>query len=120
MKITDKSIILALILAVFGPAGFTLTQEDISNELVCQCGCGLVLENCNHSDCGVGIPMRELINEKIAAGETKEQIVGYFVDKYGEIVLAAPPKKGFNLTVWVLPFASIIVGAGIVVFLILL
>ncbi len=120
MKIPDKIIILALILSAFGPAGFTLTQEDIANELVCQCGCGLVLENCNHTNCGVAIPMRELINEKIAAGETKEQIIRYFVDKYGEVVLAAPPKEGFNLTVWVLPFASIIVGAGILVFLILL
>jgi len=28
--------------------------------------------------------------------------------------LAAPTKKGFNLTAWILPFLTIILGAGVV------
>ncbi|MBI2950682.1 cytochrome c-type biogenesis protein CcmH, partial [bacterium] len=34
--------------------------------------------------------------------------------EYGEVVLAAPTKKGFNLTAWILPFVAILAGAGIV------
>jgi cytochrome c-type biogenesis protein CcmH len=91
-----------------------LTLEEVSNELVCQCGCGLVLNNCNHSECGVAIPMRETIKAKIAGGETLDQIVTYYVSQYGEVVLSSPTKKGFNLTVWILPFIGLAAGAGIV------
>jgi cytochrome c-type biogenesis protein CcmH len=97
-----------------------LTLEEVSSELVCQCGCGLVLNNCNHSDCGVAIPMRETIAEKLGRGETKEQITAFFVAQYGEVVLSSPTKKGFNLTVWILPFVSITVGLGIIAVLIVL
>ncbi|TET46087.1 hypothetical protein E3J59_03375, partial [Candidatus Aerophobetes bacterium] len=45
---------------------------------------------------------------------TKDQIIGYFVAQYGEKILAAPPKKGFNLTAWITPFVVIALGAGIV------
>ena len=37
-----------------------------------------------------------------------------FVAEYGEVVLAAPTKKGFNLTAWVLPFVMLVVGGGVV------
>ncbi len=117
-KVWVPAILFILFSTAFGPSTFALTLEEVSNELVCQCGCGLVLENCNHSDCGVAIPMRETIKERIANGESKEQIISYFVGKYGEIVLAAPTKRGFNLTVWIMPFLGIIAGAGIVVWLI--
>ncbi len=96
------------------------TAEDVSNELVCQCGCGLVLNNCNHSDCGVAIPMRETIAEMLERGETKEQITTFFVAQYGEVVLSSPTKKGFNLTVWILPIVSITVGLGVIATLIVL
>ena len=97
----------------------TYSMEEISKELVCQCGCGMVLAHCNHSDCGVGIPMRANITEKLLGGESREQIVAYFVSKYGEVVLSAPPKRGFNLTAWLLPFFGIAAGGGIVVLVIM-
>jgi cytochrome c-type biogenesis protein CcmH len=62
--------------------------------------------------------MREIITQRILGGETREQIVASFVVQYGEIVLAAPTKEGFNLTVWVLPFAGIAVGCGVIAILI--
>jgi cytochrome c-type biogenesis protein CcmH len=58
--------------------------------------------------------MREIIKKKLAKGETTEQIIEYFVTEYGEVVLAAPTRQGFNLTVWILPFLGIIVGGGII------
>ena len=62
--------------------------------------------------------MRETIKELISNGETKEQIIAYFVGRYGEIVLAAPTKEGFNLTVWVLPFLGMLGGAAVVILLV--
>ncbi len=54
--------------------------------------------------------MRGIIRERLQAGDTPEQVVAYFVDKYGEWILLSPRPHGFNLLVWVLPFAGIAVG----------
>jgi len=119
MKFKNKvSVIIILMIFSFNISVFATTLEEVSNELVCQCGCTLILTNCNHSSCGFAIPMRKIITEKLSKGETKKQIVEYFVSQYGEAVLASPAKKGFNLTVWILPFVSIIVGGCIITLII--
>jgi len=56
--------------------------------------------------------MRSLIRERLLLGENEEQVKAYFVQKYGEWVLLAPPKKGFNLLVWILPFLAVFGGLG--------
>ncbi len=90
------------------------TVSDISKELVCQCGCIMVLSNCSHAECMVRDTMTTLIEQKIAEGQSKEQIIQFFVAQYGEQVLASPPKRGFNLVAWVLPFVAILGGGGVV------
>jgi cytochrome c-type biogenesis protein CcmH len=61
--------------------------------------------------------MKQLIREKLSAGETGEQIKAYFADpaRYGLAVLASPPASGFNLTLWVVPPALAAAGAAGVV-----
>ena len=54
--------------------------------------------------------MRGIIRQRLADGETPEQVVAYFVDKYGLWILLAPPRQGFNLLVWIAPFAGLAVG----------
>lgn len=54
--------------------------------------------------------MRAIIRERLAAGETPEQVKAYFVEKYGLWILLAPPRQGFNLLVWVVPFAGLAAG----------
>lgn len=56
---------------------------------------------------------RETIREKLAAGWTKSQIDDYFVQQYGDRVLATPPASGLNWLVYLLPPAAFIVGAVI-------
>ncbi len=119
MKAKVKAASIVALFFLIAAAANAVTVEEITIELVCQCGCALVLENCNHSDCGSALPMTELVGEKVAAGESKEEILSFFVSQYGEAVLAAPTKRGFNLTVWLLPFFSILAGAGVVSLLIL-
>lgn len=55
--------------------------------------------------------MRQVIRQKLEAGESREQIIQYFVDRYGESILLEPPKRGFNLVAWRGPFLAILVGA---------
>lgn len=59
--------------------------------------------------------MRELIHEKMKKGESPEQIRSYFVSRYGEWILLAPTRQGFNWLAWLLPFVAILGGFGIIV-----
>ena len=54
--------------------------------------------------------MRDAIKQKLAAGESREQIIAYFVDRYGEDILLDPPKRGFTLLIWTGPILALIVG----------
>jgi cytochrome c-type biogenesis protein CcmH len=54
--------------------------------------------------------MRAIVHEQLQAGKSPEEIKSYFVSKYGEWVLLSPEKKGFSLLVWVLPFAVLVAG----------
>jgi len=56
---------------------------------------------------------RAYIRTLIAQGETKQQILNNLVAQYGPSVLGKPPAEGFNLTVYILPPAILILGAAI-------
>lgn len=61
--------------------------------------------------------MRAVIRERLAAGERPDQVVQYFVDKYGEWILLSPRRQGFTLLVWVLPPLGAVLGLGVVALL---
>ena len=100
-----------LSLFVFANSVLALTIGDVASELICPCGCGKMLDVCEMESAR---EMRVLIGEMIDEGQDKDQIINYFISQYGEKVLAAPGKKGFGLTVWVVPFIVIGLGAGII------
>jgi cytochrome c-type biogenesis protein CcmH len=58
--------------------------------------------------------MRTLIREQLQQGKTPAQVLEYFAQRYGEWILLAPPKRGFNLIIWVLPFVLLPIGAAAV------
>ena len=53
--------------------------------------------------------MRVIIREQIQAGKSRDEIVKYFVDRYGDYVLMNPPKRGSGAIVWAGPLALIVV-----------
>ncbi len=59
--------------------------------------------------------MREEARSLLAAGYTREQVVGYFEQRYGEFVLLEPRARGLNLIVWGAPASIVVVGALLVV-----
>jgi cytochrome c-type biogenesis protein CcmH len=60
--------------------------------------------------------MRTLVRTQLAAGKTPDEVKAYFVSKYGEWILLAPPASGFTLLVYALPIGALLLGAGIVFF----
>lgn len=59
---------------------------------------------------------RAFISMLIKQGLTKAQIEHQLVVNYGQSVLALPPAHGFNLTVYVLPPAVLLIGAGLLAY----
>ncbi len=60
---------------------------------------------------------RALIRSYIAAGDTKSEIEDKLVAQFGQQILAAPPRSGFNLLAWWLPIAGLVGGALVLAFL---
>jgi cytochrome c-type biogenesis protein CcmH len=59
---------------------------------------------------------RAYIRALIAQGETKSQIINNLVAQYGTAVLGKPPAHGFNLAVYIIPPAILVLGAGLLAF----
>ena len=89
------------------------SQRDIEESLTCQCGCGLTVHSCNHIQCGSGEPIKKEISERLARGESKEQILDAFTKKFGEKVLSSPTMQGFNTLAWIMPFAAVLTAGAI-------
>lgn len=55
--------------------------------------------------------MRQVIREQLQAGKSREEIVAYFVDRYGDYVLMKPPYQGPGFLLWMLPIGLALVLA---------
>lgn len=70
-------------------------------------------ETIDQSQVEIARQMRVMVREKLAQGESRNEILQFFVDRYGPGILAEPPRSGFNLLVWVLPPIALLLGSGI-------
>ena len=86
------------------------TQAEVEAEIMCP-ACKTTLDQ---SDAPVAERMKALIARRIAAGDTKSEIKDALVAEFGEEVLAAPPRRGFDLLAWLLPL-----GGSAIAFLVL-
>jgi cytochrome c-type biogenesis protein CcmH len=59
---------------------------------------------------------RALITTLISQGQSKQQIINAMEAQYGTAVLAQPPAHGFNLTIYILPPAVLVLGVALLVF----
>jgi len=104
-------LMVAVLFVLAGPATVWAASQlaDLENALMCKCDdkCGKVLINCT---CDTSKETRRTLTGKLKSGLTVDQIVQQYVDKYGETVLSAPTKSGFNLTAWIMPFAALAIG----------
>ena len=92
--------------------------KTLGTKLMCMCGCGQILTQCNHINCPSSGPMLKELDAHVAKGEADDLIIQDFVQEYGEKVLSAPPAHGFNSIAWYIPGVAFALGLGIVVVLI--
>jgi cytochrome c-type biogenesis protein CcmH len=110
------AVMLAVVsLAWAGPVAGQGSVETIASQLICLCGCGKLLNAC---EMDTARQMRSVISDKLEAGWDGPRIISFMTETYGERVLAAPTKRGFNLTAWVTPFALILAGGVLILIVI--
>jgi cytochrome c-type biogenesis protein CcmH len=103
--------LVALAAAPLASAACTKPRASLSS-LEGQVMCPTCQTTLDQSQSPVATRIRAFIRTRIAACATESQIKQELVDQFGRSILAAPPRKGFDLLAWWLPIAAIVVGAG--------
>jgi cytochrome c-type biogenesis protein CcmH len=96
------------------PTGKELDKltDQVASELRCPVCRSLSVRD---SQAELAREVEGVIRERLAAGESPEEVKAYFVSKYGEWILLKPPKRGFTLLVWVLPLLALALGGALLV-----
>lgn len=106
-----------LLASASGPAwAYSETMGDrdpVSRQFICQCGCGQLLEKCDHAQCGSRHELLGELAELRATGLDEAGMVDAMVKKHGMQILAEPPKTGVHMMAWIMPFAGI--GVALIV-----
>ena len=101
-------------LVVAGPAAAACTQPRTSlTYLEGQIMCPTCHTTLDQSDSAVALRIEAQIRKRIAECWTADQIEAELVANFGTAVLAAPPRKGFDLLAWWLPLGGIALGAAL-------
>lgn len=120
--LTRAAVILALALALGAPVLAVQPDEmladpvleararDISRDIRCPVCQG---ETIDDSNAPISRDLRLIIRERLVAGDTDAEVVGYIVARYGEGVLFKPPAQGVNLVLWLAGPALLLAGIAV-------
>ncbi|HEX9580752.1 MAG TPA: cytochrome c-type biogenesis protein CcmH [Gemmatimonadales bacterium] len=89
----------------------------IEEKLRCTCGCNLSVYTCRTTDftCDTSPAMHKEVVGLVEQAKSAEEILQIFVSQYGETVLMAPPRRGFNLAAYFVPGLAILVTGAVLV-----
>jgi cytochrome c-type biogenesis protein CcmH len=103
--------VLAAVLPLAEPAQERRAQ-DLEREIRC-----VVCENepISQSTADIATDMRNLVRERVKAGDTDDQIRAFFAARYGDFVLLRPRMDGSTALLWGAPLLLLAMGAGLIV-----
>lgn len=98
------------------PPQKTLDQkvQDVASQLkcpVCQD------ESVADSPSLIAQQMRGVIRQQLQSGQSEQQVVSYFVSRYGQQILWSPPWQGFSMLAYLVPFGLFIGGCVLLFFI---
>ena len=117
-RVVQLSLLVLALLTFLGAGDDSGRFNDLGHKLMCACGCGQILLECNHVGCTYSDRMRGELAAAIDRGDSDDLSLQSFVQKYGPTVLAAPPTTGFNRIAWVMPFAALVFGILLTVYIV--
>jgi len=73
-------------------------------------------ESIDSSNADIARELRLLVRERLAAGDSDQQVLDYLVARYGDFVLLRPPMRPETYLLWFGPLAVLLLGAAAVFF----
>lgn len=88
-------------------AALEVRAEALDRELRCVvCQSQSIAE----SNADLAKEMRVVVRERLAAGDSDEEVLAYLVERYGDYVLLRPPVQGNTIFLWVFPALVLLAG----------
>jgi len=87
------------------PAYLEKEAQSIDGMLMCPV---CPAETIGQAQVEIARQMRRLVREKLSQGDDRQEILDFFADRYGNDILAAPPKSGANLIAWLVPVFGVL------------
>lgn len=84
----------------------------VASQLRCPVCQGLSIQD---SPSELSQQMRAVVKDQLRAGKTPDEVKAYFISKYGEWILLEPKPHGFNILVYAMPIALVVVGLAVIV-----
>lgn len=114
-------LLLLLVFASLDGTGVIHAQEyiELTPELDARAAdlyAGIMCPICNgqtisQSHAAISETMRQMVRERLVAGDTDAQIYDFMTEAFGRDILASPPKSGIGLAVWFVPPTALLLGA---------
>jgi cytochrome c-type biogenesis protein CcmH len=117
-KAIEAVVLSAAVLVLLGAGDPAARFNEIGHQMMCICGCNQILLECNHVGCPASDGMRNELMASVERGDSDSLVEQGFVQKYGPTVLAAPTARGFDRAAYVIPFAALFFGLGLIVLVI--
>jgi len=99
------------------PSKQTLDQRvhDVASQLKCLVCQG---ESVADSPATLSLQMRGVIRQQLQSGKSEQEVIQYFVSRYGDRILLSPPWQGLTLLTWLVPIA-LMIGGVLLLFVVL-
>jgi len=99
------------------PRGADLEREARAIDAMLVAPCCFTQQVSVHQS-GAAQEVKEDVRRRLAAGETRQQILDAYVAQYGKHILAEPPAEGFDLMLYVVPPVALVASLGLIALLI--
>ena len=89
-------------------------KEGLYKELIAELRC-LVCQNQNLADSNaeLALDLRQQTYDMVQEGSSKEDVVDYMVQRYGDFVLYRPPVQKNTYLLWLAPLILLLAGAWV-------
>ena len=75
-------------------------------------------ETIDQSQVEIARQMRAIVRKMLAQGASNDEVIDFFVDRYGISIIGDPPKKGISLIAWIVPLVVLILGSLILLLIV--